>query len=67
MKLRVENKVLLFESRNSIIKKTDKLEIGTGTGLENTRRRLNLYYHGRHSLAINTENEVFEVKMQVKL
>jgi sensor histidine kinase YesM len=67
MKLRVENKILLFESRNSIIKKADKLEMGTGTGLENTRRRLDLYYPGRHSLNINRENEVFEVKMQVKL
>jgi sensor histidine kinase YesM len=67
MKLRVENKILLFESRNSIIKKADKLEMGTGTGLENTRKRLNLYYSGRYSLSISSENEVFEVKMQVKL
>lgn len=67
MRLRVENKILLFESRNSIIKKADKLEIGTGTGLENTRRRLDLYYPGRYSLNITSENEVFEVKMQVKL
>ena len=67
MKLKVENKILLFESRNSIIKKADKLEMGTGTGLENTRRRLDLYYPGRHSLNIISENEVFEVKMQVKL
>jgi sensor histidine kinase YesM len=67
MKLRVENKILLFESRNSIIKKTDKLEMGTGTGLENTRRRLDLYYPGRHKLDILSENEVFEVKMQVRL
>ncbi len=67
MRLRVENKILLFESRNSIIKKADKLEIGTGTGLENTRRRLDLYYPGRYSLIITSENEVFEVKIQVKL
>jgi LytS/YehU family sensor histidine kinase len=67
MRLRVENKILLFESRNSIVKKADKLEIGTGTGLENTRRRLDLYYPGRYSLITTSENEVFEVKMQVKL
>ena len=67
MRLRVENKILFFESRNSIIKKADTLEIGTGTGLENTRRRLDLYYPGRYSLIITSENEVFEVKMQVKL
>lgn len=67
MRLRVENKILLFESRNSIIKKADKLEIGTGTGLENTRRRLDLYYPGRYSLSTTSEKEVFEVKMQVKL
>ncbi len=67
MRLKIENKILLFESRNSIVKKADKLEIGTGTGLENTRRRLDLYYPGRYSLITTSENEVFEVKMQVKL
>jgi sensor histidine kinase YesM len=67
MRLRVENKILLFESRNSISKKADKLEIGTGTGLENTHRRLDLYYPSRYLLNITSENEVFEVKMQVKL
>jgi sensor histidine kinase YesM len=67
MDLRIENKILTFFAKNSIIKKIDTLEMGTGTGLENTKRRLELYYPNRHSLSMNAENDVFEVKMQVKL
>jgi hypothetical protein len=67
MKLSIENKTLTYYSKNSIVKKIDTLEMGTGTGIENTKRRLQLYYPNRHSLSISSENTFFEVKMQVKL
>jgi sensor histidine kinase YesM len=65
--LKVENNKLSFICRNSIIRHVDKLEVGTSTGLENTRRRLELYYPGRHQLSVEASEGVFEVKLQVRL
>lgn len=64
---KIENQQLHFSCRNSIIKQVDKLEIGTSTGLENTRRRLILNYPQRHHLKISNDNNVFEVVLDVNL
>ena len=40
LNFKIEDKKLIFSCRNSIIKQFDKLEVGTSTGLENTKRRL---------------------------
>lgn len=64
---KIENQQLHFSCRNSIIKHVDKLEIGTSTGLENTRRRLILNYPQRHHLKISNDNNVFEVVLDVNL
>lgn len=38
-----------------------------GIGLENVRKRLQLLYGGQHSIAITNENNIFEVKLNLKL
>ena len=38
-----------------------------GIGLENVRRRLELIYPNRHSLQIQTDNNVYSVALQVKI
>ncbi|GGD63326.1 hypothetical protein GCM10011514_29190 [Emticicia aquatilis] len=63
----IENQKLHFLCRNSIIKQFDKLEVGTSTGLENTRRRLTLNYPHRHTLKISNKNNIFEVVLDVDL
>ena len=64
---KIEDKKLSFLCRNSIIKQFDKLEVGTSTGLENTKRRLELNYPNRHSLKISNENNIFDVSLEVNL
>lgn len=63
----IKKGVFQFSCRNSIIKSTDELEKGTGTGLENTAKRLALYYPGRHKIEVEKEAKVFSVKAKVKL
>lgn len=38
-----------------------------GVGINNVRKRLALYYPGRHTLAINSGNNIFEVKLTLLL
>ena len=67
MNYTVSNKQLEFSCRNSIIKLIDKLEIGTGTGLENTKRRLDLYYPDNYELLTDSSEGVFSVSLKVIL
>ena len=67
MSFRIENQQLSFVCKNSIIKTDDKLEVGTGTGLDNTKRRLDLYYPTAYQLSTSSSDNVFEVNLEVKL
>ena len=67
MSFRIENQQLSFVCKNSIIKTNDKLEVGTGTGLDNTKRRLDLYYPTAYQLSTSSSDNVFEVNLGVKL
>ena len=67
MSFRIENQHLSFICKNSITKKDDKLEVGTGTGLDNTKRRLDLYYPTIYQLNTNSLDNVFGVSLEVNL
>jgi LytS/YehU family sensor histidine kinase len=67
LKFQIKEQKLTFSCRNSIIKEFDKLEIGTSTGLENTKRRLELNYPNKHLLNISNENNIFDVSLEVNL
>lgn len=66
-KVKVKNKTLSMICRNSIAKKSETLEIGTGTGLENTKKRLELYYHAKHTLNLSQTEDIFDVKLDIQL
>lgn len=66
MSLKVENQQLTFVCRNSIVPRT-QIEKGTGTGVENTQKRLQLLYPNKHTLNINQTDEVYEVFMTINL
>ncbi len=67
MSFRIENQQLSFVCKNSIIKTDDKLEVGTGTGLDNTKRRLDLYYPTAYQLSTSSSENIFAVNLEVKL
>ncbi|MBA3828018.1 MAG: histidine kinase [Taibaiella sp.] len=57
LELRVFNKKVYVQHK----------EEGTGLGIENTRRRLNLLYPGRHALSIRDTDEDFTVLLIIDL
>jgi hypothetical protein len=67
MSFRIENQQLSFICKNSSIKINDKLEVGTGTGLDNTKRRLDLYYPTAYQLSTNSSENSFVVNLKVNL
>jgi LytS/YehU family sensor histidine kinase len=64
----IENKILQFECINRIRQKneTEKDDRG-GFGIENIKRRLELLYPNKHQLIIDTNNNIYRVKLIISL
>jgi LytS/YehU family sensor histidine kinase len=57
-----------FSISNSIAKNINRLhENGSGMGIENTRKRLDLHYGNNHRLDINNTNDEFTVQLKIML
>ncbi|MDR1338629.1 MAG: sensor histidine kinase [Prevotellaceae bacterium] len=63
----IENGLLEFACDNSIVSGISSRNLSSGVGLENIRKRLELAYPGRHSLAIVVDSSAFHVKLQIRL
>ena len=61
--LECENEKLLFEVKNEIGKQK-KDQIG-GIGIENLKRRLQIYYPGRHFLELRKDDNNFYAKLEI--
>ena len=64
--LEEENGRLFFRAENSYPGKKDETG-GKGLGLENVKKRLDLYYPERYKLEINEEEQVFRVCLTLNL
>ncbi len=63
-----EQNQLMLEVRNTLfIDKTPSLEAGSGIGLTNTRRRLDLLYPGQYALQVNEHTPDGEYQVQLTL
>ncbi len=62
-----EGEVLSFVCENSNYPKDDKDRSGSGIGLENTRRRLELMYQGRYEWEQSENEKTFYVKISVRI
>ena len=65
--LKVLPDTLYFESRNAVSGAIPDSDDETGIGLDNVRKRLQMYYPNRHTLTIDEINEEFIVKMTLTL
>ena len=65
--LRVKDDQLWFEAVNSYNPYSNQKDKTGGVGLENIRRRLALRYPEKHSLELNRENGVFEIRLHLHL
>ena len=56
---------IVFECDNTNYPKTDKDRSGSGVGLENSRRRLNLLYEGKYTWEQSVENDIYHIKITI--
>ena len=62
-----EDNQLVFICENSNYPKNDSDRSGSGIGLENTRRRLELMYHGRYEWEQSQDDKTYFVKISIKI
>lgn len=68
--IRVAGQELYFNCRNNYLQRNNSnghTNKAGGIGLENVRKRLELIYPGMHHLKITNENNIFEVRLTLKL
>ena len=58
---------LVFNCDNTNYPKDDADRSGSGIGLENTRRRLDLMYAGRYSWEQSLEDNIYHVQIRIKI
>ncbi len=62
----IDNKQLVFVCKNSIVQRM-QVEAGTGTGIDNTKKRLELLYPQNHTLQILEEENEFNIRLTINL
>ena len=65
--LTADEQQLTFTCENTNVPKTDADRSGSGIGLENTRRRLDLIYKNRYAWEQTLEDNIYKVKISIKL
>ena len=61
------DQLLIFTCENTNFPKTDSDRSGSGIGIENTRRRLDLIYKDRYTWEQTLEDNIYKVKITIKL
>jgi sensor histidine kinase YesM len=61
-----QDDMLVFNCDNTNNPKPTKDRSGSGIGLENTRRRLNLLYPDRYTWEQSLENDIYHVRITLK-
>lgn len=65
IKMRIENKQLLLEVENTNFPKTDTDKGGSGIGLENLKRRLELLYPNQYEFTQEVINGIFRSNLKI--
>lgn len=65
--IRIKDNRLFFETVNSF-SSIDKNDLSpSGIGLKNTKERLSLHYKNKHTLTVNTDDDLYKVKLEIDL
>ena len=67
IRLEMDGDSLAFTCANTNYPKDDADRSGSGIGLENTRRRLDLMYAGRYQWEQSLDNDIYHVKVKLKV
>lgn len=59
--------IITFRCRNSLFEKQGADHIGSGIGLENMKRRLELLYPGRYTYRQNADTDTYVVEVKLKV
>ena len=65
--MRYQDGQLLFRCQNSLFEKQGSDHIGSGIGLENMKRRLELLYPGRYTYKQQADNNTYTVEVSLKV
>ena len=65
--LTADGQQLIFDCENTNFPKNDTDRSGSGIGLENTRRRLDLIYKNRYTWEQTLEDNIYKVKITIQL
>lgn len=63
--LTYDDKCIIFECDNTNLPKNDKNRSGSGIGIENLKRRLELIYPGQYTYEQSIENDIYHVKITI--
>jgi len=67
IRLHSDDRLLSFAVENHIARgKDDTVEQGSGIGLKNVRRRLELLYPGKHDLQITDDGKMYKVNLEIR-
>ena len=65
--IEIQDAALLFHVRNNKVTKTHELELSSGLGIDNTKKRLQLIYPNKHLLQIDNTAKQFAVSLKLQL
>lgn len=65
--MKIEGNSLIFHCENTNVPKTDSDKSGSGIGLENLKKRLELIYPDRHFFKFGVRDNIFWVKLKIDL
>lgn len=64
--LKVEGRDLIFTCRNSVFEKSGQDRVGSGIGLSNMKKRLELIYQGRYEYEFGNDGKVYSARIILK-